>query len=79
VRLSTRGAAAWLAKVELSARTRGALAGLGAETTENLNCRRGRERECAPAAPVQPPGGRLMTFVRLECGLRHQPAPQLHR
>ena len=31
----TRGAAAWFAKVALSASTRGALAGRGAEATEN--------------------------------------------
>jgi hypothetical protein len=79
VRLSTRGAAAWFVKVELSARTRDALASRGAGTTESFNCRRGRGRDCAPAAPVQPPGKRPMTFVRLECGLRCQPAPQLHR
>jgi hypothetical protein len=79
VRLSTGGAAAWFAKVELSAVTRGALAGRGAEATESFDCRRGRERNCAPAAPIQPPRECPMTFVRLECGLRHQPAPQLHR
>jgi hypothetical protein len=33
--LSARGAAAWFAKVALSARTRGALAGRGAEAAES--------------------------------------------
>jgi hypothetical protein len=40
--LSTRGAATWFAKVELSAITRGALAGRGAEATQSFACRRGR-------------------------------------
>ena len=35
MRLNTRGAAAWLDKVALSARTRGALTGRGAEATES--------------------------------------------
>jgi hypothetical protein len=76
VRLITRGAAAWFAKVELSAMTRGALAGRGGMRARELPP---VAAGSAPAAPLQPPRERLMTVVRPECGLRHQPAPQLHR
>jgi len=74
--LITRGAAAWFDKVAAQCQH---------------SRRLGRPRRCvaqelppvaagsSPAAPLQPPGDRLMTFVWSVCGLRHQPAPQLHR
>jgi hypothetical protein len=74
--LSTRGAAAWFAKVELSARTRGALAGRGARVAEEFPP---VAAGSSPAAPLQPPGDRPVTLAWSLCGLRHEPAPQLHR
>ena len=74
--LSTRGAAAWFAKVPAQC-----------QYSRRLDRpRRGRVRELAPvaagsspAAPLQPPGERPMTLARAAGGLPHQPAPQLHR
>jgi hypothetical protein len=39
----------------------------------------GAWEQCAPALPVPPRASRLKSVVRLERGLRHQPAPQLPR
>ena len=39
----------------------------------------GAEKYCAPSAPFRPLRERLVSFVRLECGLTLRPAPQLHR
>jgi hypothetical protein len=39
----------------------------------------GAGRQFAPASPFRPLRSRLMSFVRPECGLTPQPAPQLHR
>ena len=77
--LSTRGAAHHCpADAEAWSNPR-RLTGRGVYDLKSIHCRRGRERDCAPAALVPPPRERPMTFVRPECGLRHQPAPQLHR
>ena len=73
---STRGAAAWSAKMALSATTRGALCGRGVRVAEELPP---VAAGSLPAATLQPPRERPMDFVLLECGLRHQPAPQLIR
>jgi len=76
VRLITRGAAAWFDKVAAQC-----------QNSRRLDRpRRERLRELAPvaagsspAAPLQPPRERPVTFVWSKGGLRHQPAPQLHR
>jgi len=39
----------------------------------------GAGKHCAPASPFRPLRERLMSFVRLECGLTPRPGPQLHR
>jgi len=77
--LTTRGAAAWFAKVAAQCQNSRRLD----RPRRWRGCRLGlspRARgDCAPASTIQPPRERPMIFVRPECGLWHQPAPQLHR
>ena len=79
MKLSTRGAAHHCPADAVTAWAPRRLTGRGVSDLQSLNSRRGRGDHCAPAAPIQPPRERPMSFVRSQCGLGLRAAPQLHR
>jgi len=74
--LITRGAAAWFDKVAAQCQNSRRL---GRPRRERLRGLPPVAAGSSPAAPLQPPRERPMTLAWSTCGLRHQPAPQLHR
>ena len=79
MRLITRGAAAWFDKVAAQCQNSRRLDRPRRERWHGLRLSPRAREYFAPASPDQPPRERPTTFVRPECGLRRQPAPQLHR